>query len=67
MAKKSIEPEGDDDVEEEIVVLSPIAQPLAPSKLVKKILKLVKTCNSPHQSVCCPAISFPYSPLPACL
>ncbi|KAJ1493781.1 50S ribosomal protein L30e-like protein [Baffinella frigidus] len=46
MGKKSIEPEGDDDMEEEeIVVLSPIAQPLAPSKLVKKILKLVKTSS----------------------
>jgi hypothetical protein len=47
MGKKSISNDGDDDMDEEVVVLSPIAQPLASSKLVKKILKLVKTCESP--------------------
>ena len=43
MGKKDVEVSMDDGEEEEsVVVLSPIANPLAKDKLVKKILKLVK-------------------------
>jgi len=43
MGKKDVDVSMEDDAEEEsIIVLSPIANPLAKDKLVKKILKLVK-------------------------
>jgi len=44
MGKKDVDASmEEDDEEESVVVLSPIAKPLAKDKLVKKILKLVKT------------------------
>ena len=43
MGKKDVDVSMEDDAEKEfIIVLSPIANPLAKDKLVKKILKLVK-------------------------
>lgn len=46
MGKKDVEVSMDDGEEEEsVVVLSPIANPLAKDKLVKKILKLVKAAS----------------------
>lgn len=42
MGKKDVDASMEEDEDESVVVLSPIAQPLAKDKLVKKILKLVK-------------------------
>jgi hypothetical protein len=42
MGKKDVDASMEDEEEESTVVLSPIANPLAKDKLVKKILKLVK-------------------------
>jgi hypothetical protein len=42
MGKKDADVSMDDGEDEPVVVLSPIANPLAKDKLVKKILKLVK-------------------------
>ena len=42
MGKKDVDVSMEDDAEESVPVLSPIAVPLAKDKLVKKILKLVK-------------------------
>jgi hypothetical protein len=42
MGKKDVDVSMEDDEEESVAVLSPIAVPLAKDKLVKKILKLVK-------------------------
>jgi hypothetical protein len=68
MGKKDVEVSMDDGEEEEsVVVLSPIANPLAKDKLVKKILKLVKAgelCRlaySPLHFVCsCLLLWWPY-------
>lgn len=42
MGKKDVDVSMEEEEEEPVVVLSPIAKPLAKDKLVKKILKLVK-------------------------
>ena len=42
MGKKDVDVSMEEEEEESVVVLSPIANPLAKDKLVKKILKLVK-------------------------
>lgn len=48
MGKKDVDASMEDEEEESTVVLSPIANPLAKDKLVKKILKLVKAGENEH-------------------
>ncbi len=61
MGKKDVEVSMDDGEEEEsVVVLSPIANPLAKDKLVKKILKLVKAgelCRLAYSTLHCARVS----------
>ena len=52
MGKKDVDASMEEDEDESVVVLSPIAQPLAKDKLVKKILKLVKAGVQSACSLC---------------
>ena len=52
MGKKDVDASREDEEEESTVVLSPIANPLAKDKLVKKILKLVKAGENGNLARC---------------
>jgi hypothetical protein len=74
MGKKDVDASMEDEEEEHTVVLSPIANPLAKDKLVKKILKLVKAGENEHLARCltycavgpCCVVGGGGSPVPPC-